>query len=134
MQILPFPFKNTVQLHLANDNQTKVLNCELAATDLEIFQCLNFRKLEHFNKPLALRFDNPKAQSFSKINFEFPVEQIAVDAISQKVKELTTIYPAKNKNKLPNLKSYANFGLVILAPKGYIRNHNIKLEKTKIAV
>jgi len=134
MQILQFPFKQTAKLNIANSFQTQQLDCELATTDLEIFQSLNFRTKEEFKKPLVLVFSNPNAQSFSRINFQFPVEQITVDATSHVVKEITTIYPAHNKETSMSLKAYSNYGIVILAPKGSSKQHNITLDKTRIAV
>ena len=133
MQILQIPFKQTARLNIANSFQTKQLDCELATTDVEIFQSLNFRKREEFKKPLVLVFSNPNAQSFSRINFEFPVEQIAVDPASHIVKEITTIYPVNDKTAM-SLKAYSNYGLVILAPKGSTKYHKIELDKTRIAV
>jgi uncharacterized membrane protein (UPF0127 family) len=134
MQILQFPFKQTATLNIANSLQTKHLDCELATTDLEIFQSLNFRTKEEFKKPLVLVFSNPNAQTFSRINFQFPVEQIAVDSDSHVVKEITTIYPAHHKETSMSLKAYSNYGIVILAPKGSSKQHNITLDKTRIAV
>jgi uncharacterized membrane protein (UPF0127 family) len=106
MQILQFPFKQTATLNIANTLQTKHLDCELATTDIEIFQSLNFRTKEEFKKPLVLVFSNPNAQSFSRINFQFPVEQIAVDSDSHVVKEITTIYPAHHKETSIMVLSY----------------------------
>ena len=134
MQILDFPFKQTATLQIANHTQTKQLDCELATTDVEIFQSLNFRTREEFTKPLVLLFSNPTAKSFSRINFQFPVEQIAVDHASNVVKEITTIYPDNNNKTSMSLKAYSNYGIVILAPKGVSKLHNIRLDKTRIAV
>lgn len=134
MQILDYPFKQTTKLNIANGFQTSQLECELATTDIEIFQSLNYRAPEAFKKPLVLVFDNPSAQSFTHCNFRFPVEQIAVDSSSHLVKEIKTIYPDNTKDNTLSLTSYTNYGMVILAPKGASKLHHIELNKTRIAV
>ena len=137
MQILNFPFSNSVQVNISNDSEVNQLECELAHSDLEIFQSLNFRKEKHFNKPLALRFANPLAQSFTRQSFDFPVEQIIVDYKNNTVKSIETIYPDTKQNTKPSLysfKAYTNCSLVILAPKGLTKKRNIQVAKTKIIV
>lgn len=132
MQTLNFPFQQTVKLTIANNAKVKQIHCELATSDIEIFQALNYRKKEDFKKPLALVFENPKAQIFTRFNFAFAVEQIAVDAINNEVKDMETIYPDTNNEW--DLKGYSNYSLVILAPKGLIKSKNIQLHKTTIKV
>ena len=135
MKSLQFPFNKSIALSIINDSIVNQLECELANTDLEIFQSLNYRKEKYFKKPLALKFSNPLAKSFSKQSFEFPVEQITVDYKNNVVKSIATIYPNTDKSNLniiQNLTSYTDYSLVILAPKGLAKSINIQVAKTKI--
>lgn len=138
MQIINYPFKKSGTITLTNEILSNSIDCELAITDIEIFQSLNYRKEKHFKKPLALIFNNPKAHSFTKLNFQFAVEQICVDHKDNKVKKIEIIFPDKNleKNKIntTNLKSYSDYSLVILAPQGLIKSKNIQINKTKILI
>ena len=137
MKSLQYPFNKSIALSIINDSIVNQLECELANTDVEIFQSLNYRKEKYFKKPLALHFSNPLAKSFSKQSFEFPVEQITVDYKNNIVKSIATIYPITyelNKNIFQNLTSYTDYSLVILAPKGFARSKNIQVAKTKISM
>ena len=135
MQVLNYPFRKTVKIQIENDFMVNHLDCELAVSDLEIFQSLNYRKEKHFSKPLALLFSNPLAKSFSRQEFDFPVEKIEVDYKNNRVKSIDTIYPNKNKtlnNTLDCLTAYSNCSLVILAPQGLTNVKNIRVAKTSI--
>jgi uncharacterized membrane protein (UPF0127 family) len=135
MQVLNFPFNKSIKVQIVNDAVVNQLDCELANSDLEIFQSLNYRKEKHFSKPLALLFSNPLAKSFSKQAFDFPVEKIEVDYKNNTVKSIETIYPNKNKtnnNTLDSFTAYSNCSLVILAPKGLTNAKNIRVAKTSI--
>lgn len=135
MQALSYPFSKSIQLKISNDTVVNQVECELANSDLEIFQSLNYRKKKHFNKPLALLFSNPLAKSFSKQAFEFPVEQIVVDYKNNTVKSIDTIYPEltkQTKNPFDTFKAYSDCSLVILAPEGLTKSKKIQVAKTKI--
>jgi uncharacterized membrane protein (UPF0127 family) len=135
MKILNFPFSKSAQISIYNDASFNQLECELAVSDIEIFQSLNYRKQKHFNKPLALQFSNPLAKSFSRHSFEFPVEQITVDYKDNIVKSIATIYPSTTKNNLNTIDSFTSYSdcsLVILAPTGLAKSHQIQVAKTKI--
>lgn len=137
MKILNFPFNHSAQLSIYNESEVKLIECELASSDVEIFQSLNYRKEKHFNKPLALKFSNPLAKSFTKHSFEFPVEQIVVDYKNHLVKSISTIYPSttkSNTNTIENFTAYSDCSLVILAPKGLTKSKNIQVAKTKISI
>jgi uncharacterized membrane protein (UPF0127 family) len=136
MKSLQFPFNKSIALSIINDSIVNQLECELANTDLEIFQSLNYRKEKYFKKPLALKFSNPLAKSFTKQSFEFPVEQITVDYKNNVVKSIATIYPNTHKLNITNqnLTSYTDYSLVILAPKGLAKSINIQVAKTKIRI
>jgi uncharacterized membrane protein (UPF0127 family) len=137
MKILNFPFSQSAQINISNDSKLYQIECELAASDVEIFQSLNYRKEKYFKKPLALKFSNPLAKSFSKQFFDFPVEQIVVDYKNNTVKSIATIYPSiikSNKNTNDNLISYSACSLVILAPRGLTKSKNIQVAKTKISM
>ena len=137
MKILNFPFSRSAQISIYNDNILDLIECELASSDVEIFQSLNYRKEKHFKKPLALKFSNPLAKSFSKHFFEFPVEQISVDYKNHTVKSITTIDPStikSNINTIENFATYSDCSLVILAPRGLTKSKNIQIAKTKISI
>ena len=137
MKILNFPFSQSAQVSIYNQAELNFIDCELAVSDVEIFQSLKKKKKKHFKKPLALKFSNPLAKSFSKQSFEFPVEQIEVDCKNQTVKSITTIYPTTVKSNINTIESftfYADCSLVILAPRGLSKSKNIQVAKTKISM
>jgi hypothetical protein len=137
MKILNFPFSQSAQISIYNDSKLDQIECELAASDVEIFQSLSYRKEKYFKKPLALKFSNPLAKSFSKQFFDFPVEQIVVDYKNHTVKSIATIFPSdikSNINTIDNLISYSACSLVILAPRGLTKSKNIQVAKTKISM
>jgi hypothetical protein len=48
MKILNFPFSQSAQISIYNDASFNQLECELAVSDIEIFQSLNYRKEKLF--------------------------------------------------------------------------------------
>ncbi|MBU3715216.1 MAG: hypothetical protein FGM46_09780, partial [Ferruginibacter sp.] len=73
MQHLNYPFDQTVTLNITTGGKKILLEAELASSEMEIYQSLNYRQPDEFTRPLVLRFQNPNIQYFSKQSFAFPV-------------------------------------------------------------
>ena len=132
MSQLNIPFNQSTSLIVSTDKQPLKINTELATSDIEIFQGLNYRTKKEFTKPLTLKFSNPLVQSFVKINFSFPVEMIAVDYLTNKVKK-TQFIPAKKEGG-DFIQGYSEYALVILAPKGFCKSNKIQEDVTIIKI
>lgn len=130
MNQLKTPFEQSVTLLISTKGQLLKLKTELASSDIEIFQALNYRTKKEFTQPLTLKFSNPLAQSFVKINFSFPVELIAVDYITNKVKK-TQLVPAK-KQEGDFIQGFSEYALVVFAPKGFCKSNKIEEGNTLI--
>jgi hypothetical protein len=124
MSKLNTPFAQTTSITIVTGKSTFKVGTELASSDIEIFQSLNYRSKKEFTKPLTLRFGNPLAQSFVKFNFNFSVELIAVDYLSHKVKKLQVI-PAK-KGGGDFIQGFSEYSIVVFAPIGFSKAHKIK--------
>lgn len=132
MSQLNIPFNQSTSLIVSTDKQPLKIKTELATSDIEIFQALNYRTKKEFTQPLTLKFSNPLAQSFVKINFSFPVEMIAVDYLTNKVKK-TQFIPAKKEGG-DFIQGYSEYALVILAPKGFCKSIKIQEDVTIIKI
>lgn len=128
MNHLSFPFPNSIELKISTGTRKKTTLCELASSEIEIFQSLTNRKKIY--EPLVLYFKNPLNQSFSKQLFKFKVEHICVDYKTNIVKKYNIIYPSKSKGEF--IQSYSEFSLVILTPNGYFSKGLIIENKTEI--
>jgi len=131
MKHLNFPFQETIELTFKIGNHKKNVICELASSDIEIFQSLTKRKRKDFKIPLVLLFKNPLIQSFSLQGFNFPVEQICVDYNSNIVKKYNIIHLSKSVGEF--VQSYSEFSMVILSPLKYYPKGLVELNKTKIS-
>ncbi len=132
MSQLNIPFNQSTSLIVSKGKQPLKIKTELAFSDIEIFQALNYRTKKEFTKPLTLKFSNPLVQSFVKINFSFPVEMIAVDYLTNKVKK-TQFIPAKKEGG-DFIQGYSEYALVILAPKGFCKSNKIQEDVTIIKI
>lgn len=130
MSQLNTPFEQSTSLIISTGNQRLKIKTELAISDIEIFQALNYRSKKDFTQPLTLKFRNPLAQSFVKINFSFPVEMIAVDYLTNKVKK-TQFIPAKKEGGV-FIQGFSEYSIVVFAPKGFCKGNKIEEEKTVI--
>ncbi len=130
MSKLNTPFAQTATLTIVTDKNRLKVDTELASSDIEIFQALNYRTKKDFTQPLTLKFSNPLAQSFVKINFQFPVEMIAVDYLTNKVKK-TQIIPAKKVGG-DLIQGFSEYSIVILAPIGFSKKNKINEAQTLI--
>ena len=79
MKNLEFPFQDSIELSIQTGNRKKRVICELASSEIEIFQSLTKRSKKDFKIPLVLLFKNPLIQSFSIQGFNFPLEQYCID-------------------------------------------------------
>jgi uncharacterized membrane protein (UPF0127 family) len=132
MSQLNTPFEQTTSLILSSRNQRLKIKTELATSDIEIFQALNYRTKKEFSNPLTLKFSNPLAQSFVKINFSFPVEMIAVDYLTHKVKK-TQFIPAKKEGG-DFIQGFSEYSVVIFASKGFCKKNKIEEAFTTITI
>lgn len=132
MSKLNIPFQQSVTLLISNDKKLLKIKTELASSDIEIYQALNYRTKKEFVQPLTLKFSNPLAQSFVKINFLFPVEMISVDYITNKVKKIQLI-PAK-KESGDFIQGFSEYSIVIFAQRGFSKTNKIEEGVTSIKI
>lgn len=132
MSKLNIPFQQSVTLLISNDKKQLKIKTELASSDIEIYQALNYRTKKEFVQPLTLKFSNPLAQSFVKINFLFPVEMISVDYITNKVKKIQLI-PAK-KESGDFIQGFSEYSIVIFAQRGFSKTYKIEDGRTVIRI
>jgi hypothetical protein len=130
MNYVQFPFPDRAILQVKNDSSIRKVECELASSDIQIFQSLSYRKKKDFKLPLVLIFTNPFLQSFSLQNFSFPVEQICVACRENKVKKISVIYPGKESGNY--VQGFSEFSLVVLAQIGYFKKYKLIENKTII--
>lgn len=132
MSKLNIPFEQSVTLLISNDKKQLKIKTELASSDIEIYQALNYRTKKEFVQPLTLKFSNPLAQSFVKINFLFPVEMISVDYITNKVKKIQLI-PAK-KESGDFIQGFSEYSIVIFTQRGFSKTNKIEEGVTSIKI
>lgn len=130
MNFLSFPFPKTIEITISRGGKQKTFFCESAASKVEIFQSLCYRKFKEFNRPLVLIFDNPHSQNLSMIDYKFDVEQIFVNYDTGLVNKINTLY--SNKTSSHFIQGYSECSMVILAPIGLVESQKIKLFETKI--
>ena len=132
MKYLPFPFEQSTSLVIKTAKSINILTAELASSDVEIFQSLNYRAAKDFKSPLVLQFSNPLIQSLSLQQFKFDAEQILIEEGSNVVRGVQLIKKAKASGKY--VQAYAGFSLAILAPVGFAKKFGIELNKTIITI
>lgn len=132
MSQLNIPFKQTTSLIVSTGKQPLKIKTELACSDIEIFQALNYRTKKEFTQPLTLKFSNPLAQSFVKINFLFPVELISVDYITNKVKKIQLIPTHKETGEF--IQGFSEYSVVVFAPRGFSKTNKIEEGVTSIKI
>lgn len=133
MKHLKFPFAETVTLVVKNGKTKLAIDCELASSEIEIYQSLAYRKKKDFTKPLALVFESPTVQYLSKQSFDFPLVQVNVDYQSNLVKKVLHI-PKSGKVNGSYIQAYSEFSLVLLIPQGNDLIKHIVLDQTTIAL
>lgn len=115
MQHLSYPFNQIAKLRITNGNTKIILEAELAYSEIEIYQSLNYRKPDEFTRPMVLRFQNPNIQYFSKQSFAFPVVQVCVDWKTGLVKRVASItQPTNSEGNF--IQCYSEFLLVLFLP------------------
>ncbi len=115
MKHLKFPFAENGTIEISNGKKKVLVDCELASSEIEIFQSLSFSTKKDFKKPLVLLFDNPTTQYLSRQPFNFAVIQVNVDHGNNLVKKVSLV-PKSIKEKGQYIQSYAEFSLVLLLP------------------
>lgn len=131
MKHLPFPFADNVIVEVKNGKTISKIECELASSEIEIYQSLAYRKRKDFTRPLALVFSSPTVQYFSKQSFDFPCVQVNVDYSTNLVKRILHI-PKSGKVNGNYIQAYSEFSLVLLIPAGIALIQNIVLDQTII--
>ena len=112
MQHLSYPFDQTAKLKITNGSKKILLEAELASSAIEIYQSLNYRQPDEFIQPLALRFQDPNIQYFSRQSFAFPVVQVCCEKKTGLVKRVAPI--AAQANTDGNfIQCYSEFLLVL---------------------
>ena len=115
MKHLNYPFDQTAKLKITTGSKKILLEAELASSEIEIYQSLNYRQPDEFIQPLVLRFHNPDIQYFSRQSFAFPVVQVCVDWKTGLVKRVASI--AAQANTGGNfIQCYSEFLLVLFLP------------------
>ena len=130
MNHLPYPFEKSASLKIKTASKQNSFNVEIADSEIEIFQSLNFRTSKEFKAPLVLKFENPLVQSLSLQKFKFDAEQILVEDGSNIVRGIQLIKKVKGSGKY--IQAYAGFSIAILAPIGFAKKFGIVLNKTII--
>ena len=131
MQHLSYPFDQTAELKITTGSKKILLEVELASSEMEIYQSLNYRQPNEFIQPLVLRFHNPDIQYFSRQSFAFPVVQVCVDWKTGLVKRVATI--AAQANTGGNfIQCYSEFLLVLFLPPNAPVLKHIKTGSTTI--
>lgn len=130
MKHLPFPFEESATLVINNGGTKKTVDCELATSDIEIFQSISYRK--KLQRPLILKFATDRLQSFSLQGYSFDVEQICITPETFIVKSANTLKKRKDEGKF--IQGYSEFAFVILAPIGFIKKQRIKTGKTRTKI
>jgi hypothetical protein len=128
MSQLNTPFEQSATLLIAGPKQTIKIKTELAVSDIEIFQALNYRTKKEFKQPLTLKFSNPLLQSFVKINFLFTTELIAVDYRNNEVKKIQLLPFKKGTGDF--IQGFSEYSIVVFAPKGFCKENKIEEGKT----
>lgn len=132
MSQLNTPFEHLATLLISKGKNQLKIETELASSDIEIFQSLNYRRKKDFTQPLTLKFSNPLAQSFVKINFLFPVELISIDYITNKVKKIQLI--PTNENKGDFIQGFSEYSVAVFAPRGFSKTNKIEEGVTSIKI
>jgi hypothetical protein len=115
MQHLSYPFDQTAKLKITTGSKKILLEAELASSEIEIYQSLNYRQPDEFIQPLVLRFQNPDIQYLSRQSFAFPVVQVCVDWKTGLVKRVAPI--AAQVNTDGNfIQCYSEFLLILFLP------------------
>jgi hypothetical protein len=115
LQHLSYPFDQIAKLKITNGSKKILLEAELASSEIEIYQSLNYRQPEEFIQPLVLRFQNPDIQYFSQQSFAFPVVQVCAERKTGLVKRVAPI--AVQANTGGNfIQCYSEFLLVLFLP------------------
>jgi uncharacterized membrane protein (UPF0127 family) len=130
MNKLNTPFPNETTIIIRYTKKTTKIRTELASSDIEIYQALNYRKKKEFTKPLTLKFNNPLLQSFVKFNFLFPVELIAIDYKTHQVKKIQIIEVKKHTGDF--IQGFSEYSIAILAPRGFSSKYKIEENSTMI--
>jgi hypothetical protein len=130
MSQLNTPFEQSTTILITTRKKQLKIKTELASSDIEIFQSLNYRSKKDFTQPLTLKFSNPLAQSFVKINFLFPVELISVDYMTNKVKKIQLIPTQEVKGDF--IQGFSEYSVVVFAPRGFSKTNKIEEEVTLI--
>ena len=133
MKHLQYPFAENVTIEITNGKKKVLVNCELASSEIEIFQSLSYRTKKDFKEPLALMFGNPTTQYLSRQSFNFPVVQVNVNHENNLVKKISLVQKS-NKENGQYIQSYAEFSLVLLLPLDSELNKIIVENKTLIQV
>ena len=115
MQHLNYPFDQAVTLNITTGGKKILLEAELASSEMEIYQSLNYRKPDEFTRPLVLSFQNSNIQYFSRQSFTFPVVQVCVDWKTGLVKRVAPITQSTNSEG-NFIQCYSEFLLVLFLP------------------
>ena len=132
MNYLTFPFEKSASLLIKTDAEKKIIVVEVAESEIEIFQSLNYRTQKEFTRPLALKFTSSLVQSLSLQQFKFDAEQFLIESETNRVRGIQLIKKTSDKGKY--IQSYAGFSLAIIAPIGFAKKFGITLNKTIITI
>ena len=132
MKYLNTPFERSIQLEIQNGLRKFTIDCELAASEIEIFQSASFRKQNQFRKPLVLKFSNPLVQAFSIQQFQFDVVQVCVGFEDSVVTKVSFIPAYKDRGTF--IQCFSGFSMVLFLEPNHFALKKIAVEKTKILI
>jgi hypothetical protein len=132
MKYLETPFEGNVTIQIQNGGRKDYIDCELATSEIEIFQSASFRKRHQFKKPLVLMFLNPLVQAFTVQQFHFDVVQICVGYEKNLVSKVSYIPAFKGKGTF--IQCFSGFSMVIFLEPQHSVVNKIVVDKTKISL
>jgi hypothetical protein len=133
MNHLEYPFEESIRVEIKNGKESFIIECELASSEIEIYQSLSYRRSKDFKKPMILLFNDHTKQHFSKHSFAFPVVQACVHYKSKLVKKLSFISKAKEDSG-GYIQAFSEFSLALLLPYKSDLVKKIVTDKTRITI
>ncbi|MBZ5857608.1 hypothetical protein [Flavihumibacter profundi] len=133
MSHLHFPFQESALMLINNEKQhSKLVEVEIARSRIEIYQGLQYRQEQDFQKPLVAIYNDEHEEYETLSRYNFDVEFIAV-RLNFLVQQVKTISAYSGLNESYRQK-FSCFSCVVMAPSGFIRNYGIQPDLSRIMI